>query len=104
MLAFAMPAQFTAEQMAAIAALAHLELDPSETETFARQLGDILEYATLVQQIDTTGVPPTASVVTRHPSDRTDEVRPSLDRDQVLGNAPDASRDTGLFKVPRVIG
>ena len=102
-----MPAQFTAAQMAAIAALANLELDPSETETFARQLGDILEYATQVQQIDTTGIPPTASpasVVTRHPSDRADEVRPSLDRDQVLSNAPDASREAGLFKVPRVIG
>ena len=99
-----MPAQFTAAQMAAIVALANLELDPSETETFARQLGDILEYATEVQQIDTTGVPPTASVIARHPSDRADEVRPSLDRDQVLSNAPEASREAGLFKVPRVIG
>ena len=104
MLAFAMPAQFTTAQIAAIAALANLELDPAETETFARQLSDILEYATQVQQIDTTGVPPTASVVTRHPSDRIDEVRPSLNRDEVLSNAPDASREAGLFKVPRVIG
>jgi aspartyl-tRNA(Asn)/glutamyl-tRNA(Gln) amidotransferase subunit C len=99
-----MPAQFTAAQMAAIAALANLELDPSETETFARQLGDILEYATQVQQIDTTGVAPTASVVTRHASDRADEVRPSLHRDEVLANAPEAAREAGLFKVPRVIG
>ena len=50
--------------MAAIAALANLELDPSEIELFARQLGDILAYADEVQQIDTTGVPPTTSVVT----------------------------------------
>lgn len=99
-----MPAQFTAAQMAAIAALANLELDPSETETFARQLGDILDYAVQVQQIDTTGVPPTASVVSAHPSDRADEVRPSLARDTVLAGAPDASREGGLFKVPRVIG
>jgi aspartyl-tRNA(Asn)/glutamyl-tRNA(Gln) amidotransferase subunit C len=104
MLAFAMPAQFTATQMAAIAALANLELDPSETETFARQLGDIIDYAAQVQQVDTAGVPPTASVLSRHPSDRADEVRPSLERDEVMSNAPDASRDAGLFKVPRVIG
>ena len=99
-----MPAQFTAAQMAAIAALAHLELDPAETETFARQLGDILEYATQVQQIDTTGVPATANVMARHPSDRADEVRSSLNRDEALSNAPEAAREAGLFKVPRVIG
>jgi aspartyl-tRNA(Asn)/glutamyl-tRNA(Gln) amidotransferase subunit C len=99
-----MPAQFTAAQMAAIAALANLELDPSETETFARQLGDIIEYAAQVQQVDTAGVPATASVISRHPSDRADEVRPSLDRGEVMSNAPEASREAGLFKVPRVIG
>ena len=104
MLASDMPAGFTRDQVAAIAVLANLELDSSETELFARQLGDILAYADEVQQIDTTGVPPTTSVVTRHAADRPDEVRPSLDRDEALANAPDAAREAGLFKVPRVIG
>ena len=36
MLAFAMPAEFTAAQVAAIAALANLELDPSETRDCSR--------------------------------------------------------------------
>ena len=99
-----MPARFTSAQVAAIAALANLELDPSEIELFARQLGDILAYADEVQQIDTTGVPPTASVLTRHASDRPDEVQPSLDRADALANAPDPALDAGLFKVPRVIG
>jgi aspartyl-tRNA(Asn)/glutamyl-tRNA(Gln) amidotransferase subunit C len=104
MLAFAMPAAFSRSQIDAIAALAHLRLDESEIELFARQLGDILEYANQVQNIDTTGVPPTASVVTRHESDRADDVRPSLDPAEALANAPDASLEAGLFKVPRVIG
>jgi len=99
-----MPAGFTREEVAAIAALAHLELDAAELDLFARQLGDILTAAEEVQRVDTTGVPPTASVVTRHASDRPDEVRPSLDRDEALANAPDAALDAGLFKVPRVIG
>jgi len=98
-----MPAGFTREQIAAIAALAHLELDASEIDLFARQLGQILAYAEVVQQIDTTGVPPTASVVARHASDRPDEIRPSLDRDEALASAPDAAVDAGFFKVPRVI-
>ena len=99
-----MPAGFTRDQIAAIAALAHLELDASETDLFARQLGDILAYAEVVQQIDTTGVPPTASVVAGHAADRPDEVRPSLDRDEALAAAPDPALDAGFFTVPRVIG
>ncbi|OFV94450.1 MAG: hypothetical protein A3G76_16155 [Acidobacteria bacterium RIFCSPLOWO2_12_FULL_65_11] len=99
-----MPAGLTREQVAAIAALAHLELDADELDLFARQLGDILTYADQLQRIDTTGVPPTASVLTRHPSDRADQVRPSLTLDEAMANAPDAARDAGLFRVPRVIG
>ena len=104
MLAFGMPAQFTRDQIAAIAALAQLELDASEIDLFTRQLGDILEYAEVVRQIDTTGVPPTASLDARREADRVDEVRPSLDRGEALSGAPDAALDAGLFRVPRVIG
>ena len=104
MLTFAMLAGFSRDQVAAIAALANLELDPTEIDLFARQLGEILAYADEVQRIDTDGVPPTANVVTRHGSDRPDEVRPSLDRNEALANAPDAVLDAGLLRVPRVIG
>jgi len=95
---------FSRAQVEAVAALANLELSDSEIELFAKQLGEILDYATQVQNIDTTGVPPTASVVTRHSADRPDVVAGSLDRPDALANAPDASLQAGLFKVPRVIG
>ena len=36
--------------------------------------------------------------------ERPDEPRPGLARDEVLLNAPEPARGTGLFKVPRVIG
>ena len=99
-----MAAGFTRAQIEAIAALANLELDASELDLFARQLGDILAYAETVQQIDTAGVPPTAHVMARHAADREDQVRPSLDRHEALANAPDAALEAGLFRVPRVIG
>ena len=98
-----MSSGFTREQVAAVAALANLRLEVSELDLFARQLGDILAYAAEVQQIDTTGVPPTATVVTRHAADRDDEVRPSLDRETAMAAAPDPAVDAGFFKVPRVI-
>src|SRR4051794_5985604 len=99
-----MAVQFTAAQVEAVARLAQLDLTPDEVELFARQLSDFLEYATEVLAVETTGVAPTAYVVTRQESDRADEVRPSLDRDVALANAPDPATGAGLFRVPRVIG
>jgi aspartyl-tRNA(Asn)/glutamyl-tRNA(Gln) amidotransferase subunit C len=99
-----MSVEFTSEQVAAIARLAHLELEQSELDLFAKQLSEILAYADEVQRVDTAGVPPTASVVTRHSVERADEIRPSLDPETALANAPDPAAGAGLFKVPRVIG
>jgi aspartyl-tRNA(Asn)/glutamyl-tRNA(Gln) amidotransferase subunit C len=99
-----MPAQFTRAEVEKVAALAHLELTGDELDLFARQLGDILAYANQLEQIDTTGVPPTTSVMAGHAGDREDQLIPSLDRRDALANAPDAAVDAGLFKVPRVIG
>ena len=99
-----MSSRFTRAEVEAIAALAHLELTDAEKDLFARQLGDILTYAEQVQNIDTTGVTPTASVLFGHAVDRPDAVRPSLERQDALANAPDANVDAGLFNVPRVIG
>ena len=104
MLLFPMPSRFSLSQVDAVAALARLELDAAERELFARQLGDLLEYANQVQGIDTSGVPPTASVVATHAADRADAVKASLDRQAALANAPDAAPAAGLFRVPRVIG
>jgi aspartyl-tRNA(Asn)/glutamyl-tRNA(Gln) amidotransferase subunit C len=101
-------AMFSRAEVEAIAALANLELDENEIELFARQLGDILAYADEVQQVDTRGITPTASVLSRHPADRPDEVGPSLAPEEALANAPDPAPDQtntgGLFRVPRIIG
>ena len=86
-----------------IALLAHLELTESETELFTRQLGDILSYFDRLQQIDTTGVAATTHPVTSAPVMRDDDPRPSMPRDVALANASDAT-DSGLFRVPKVIG
>ena len=87
-----------------IAALASLELTDAEADMFMRQLAEILAYARQVQQLDTTGVPPTSHVLAGEPLDRADETRPSLDRARALDGAPDAAPEAGLFRVPRVIG
>ena len=86
-----------------IADLARLELTADELELFTRQLGDILTYVEQIRVLDTTGVAPTSQVLNR-PVDRDDVPAPTLTRPELLGNAPDAALEAGLFKVPRVIG
>jgi aspartyl-tRNA(Asn)/glutamyl-tRNA(Gln) amidotransferase subunit C len=97
-------ASFSRAQVEAIASLAQLELEETELDLFGRQLGEILAYVDQLQRIDTTDVPPTASIVPAHAADRDDAVRPSLDRREAMANAPDPAREAGLFRVPRVIG
>jgi aspartyl-tRNA(Asn)/glutamyl-tRNA(Gln) amidotransferase subunit C len=97
-----MSEQFTRQDVDAIARLARLELAPDEQELFARQLSDILAYAKHVQDVDTSGVPPTAHALVTEIPLRDDEPRPSLPREEALAAAPLASH--GLFKVPRVLG
>ena len=97
-----MSQQFTREDVARIARLARLELAPEEQDLFTKQLADILAYARHVQEVDTTGVPPTAhALITAIPM-RDDEPQPSMPRDEAQAAAPNAA--AGLFKVPRVIG
>lgn len=91
------------EEVQRIAELARLELSPDELELFTRQLGDILTYVEQIRALDTTGVAPTSQVLNR-PVDREDTLQPTLSREDLMGNAPDAAPDAGLFKVPRVIG
>ncbi|HEY7703557.1 MAG TPA: Asp-tRNA(Asn)/Glu-tRNA(Gln) amidotransferase subunit GatC [Acidimicrobiia bacterium] len=84
--------------IAHVARLARLALDSDELERYRTQLGVILEHAARVQEIDTAGVEPTSHPLGFTNAFRSDEVAPSLDRDEVLAAAPDA-RD-GYFVVP----
>jgi aspartyl-tRNA(Asn)/glutamyl-tRNA(Gln) amidotransferase subunit C len=84
--------------IAHVARLARMALGRDELERYQEQLSLILDHAARVQAIDTTGVEPTAHPLGLVNVARPDEVRPSLSRDEVLEQAPDA-RD-GYFVVP----
>jgi aspartyl-tRNA(Asn)/glutamyl-tRNA(Gln) amidotransferase subunit C len=87
-----------------IAALAHLALTDDEVQLFGRQLGEILEYVRQIQAVPTDGVTPMSHVGTSDTPERSDTPGATLDKRAALGNAPDAAREAGFFKVPRVIG
>ena len=97
-----MAERLTRDDVAHVARLARLELTDDELDLFTGQLAAVLEHAADVEALDVDDVPPTA-----HPYElanvlRPDEVRPSLDRDEVLAAAP--AVEDGRFKVPPILG
>ncbi|MFQ5409878.1 MAG: Asp-tRNA(Asn)/Glu-tRNA(Gln) amidotransferase subunit GatC [Anaerolineales bacterium] len=91
----------TLEEVEHIAALARLELTTEEKARFREQLTAILDYADRLQELNTSAIPPTATVLPLHSVTRADEVRPSLSRDLLLRNAPET--EAGSFRVPPVL-
>ncbi|MFO0867478.1 MAG: Asp-tRNA(Asn)/Glu-tRNA(Gln) amidotransferase subunit GatC [Pirellulales bacterium] len=85
-----------------VSLLARLRLTDAELDRLTTELGQIVHFVEQLNQLDTTGVPPLA-----HPLDVTnvfaeDGVRPSLDRELALSNAP--KRDDECYRVPAVLG
>jgi aspartyl-tRNA(Asn)/glutamyl-tRNA(Gln) amidotransferase subunit C len=88
------------EEVEHIADLARLQLTSEEKERFRGQLSAILEYAARLQSLDTSGIPPTSSVLPPHSVLRPDAARPGLALETLLRNAPEA--EAGQFRVPPV--
>lgn len=85
-----------------VAELARLRLTDAEKALFREQLSAILDYAAILQQIDTSAVPPTATVLPLRNVMREDVAQPALPQDDVLANAPDAQ--DGFFRVRAILG
>lgn len=94
-------AKLSLEEVETIAELAKLTLTEAEKATFQEQLSDILEYAEMLQQLDTGDIPPTASALPLSNVMRPDEVDISLSNAEALFNAPQA--EEGSFKVLAVL-
>ncbi len=84
-----------------IARLARLGLTEGEVDKFREQLSDILENFEILQQVDTSNVPPTAQAIPLQNVFREDEVAASLPQNEVLANAPRKEGD--FFRVPAVL-
>ena len=89
------------EEVEHIAHLARLGLTSAEKEMFREQLSSILDYARRLQQLDTSGVPPTTSVRPLSNVMRPDVVGPSLSNAEALANAPDV--EAGQFRVRAIL-
>lgn len=83
-----------------IASLARLDLSPEETEMFVAQFKDILEYVSILNEVDTENVPPAYLSSANKTVIREDEVEPSVPPEEFLSNAPESKED--YIVIPRV--
>lgn len=84
-----------------VAELARLKLDEAEKILFREQLSAILDYAAMIQQVDTSAAAPTATVLPLNNVMRDDIPEPSLSQEDVLANAPDPV--AGFFRVRAIL-
>jgi len=93
--------KLTLAQVEHIAELARLALSDDEKARYQEQLSAILEYAERLQAVDTSTIPPTATVLPLRNVMRVDEPHDSMSREDVLANAPQAEAD--CFRVQAVL-
>ena len=93
--------RLTLAQVEHIAELAKLSLSEEEKALYQGQLSAILEYAERLQAVDTSAIPPTATVLPLRNVMRADEPRDSMSREDVLANAPQVEAD--CFQVRAVL-
>lgn len=91
----------TREQVVHVAELARLALTEEELALYQGQLSAVLAYAERLQTLDTDAIPPTATVLPARNIMRADEPCPSMAREHILANAPEA--EDGCFRVQAVL-
>lgn len=95
-------ARISPDETRHVARLARLDLTDGELDELTGELSDLLEHVERIRQLDTADVPPTAHPLPLENVLRRDEVRPSLERAEVLAAAPATEDDR--FLVPPILG
>ncbi|MBN1266226.1 MAG: Asp-tRNA(Asn)/Glu-tRNA(Gln) amidotransferase subunit GatC [Anaerolineales bacterium] len=93
--------KLSSEEVRHIAELARLKITPEEETLYAGQLSAILEYAERLARVDTSGIPPTASVLPLTAPLRPDEPRSPMVTRDLLANA--TRTQDNRFQVPPVL-
>jgi aspartyl-tRNA(Asn)/glutamyl-tRNA(Gln) amidotransferase subunit C len=83
-----------------IATLARLDLSQEETEMFVSQFKDILDYVSILNEVDTENVPPAYLSSANKNVPREDEVETSIPTEEFIANAPQSKDD--YVVIPRV--
>jgi aspartyl-tRNA(Asn)/glutamyl-tRNA(Gln) amidotransferase subunit C len=97
-----MSGEISRDEVAYVASLARLSLTDEELTTFTEQLCAVLHTAAALESLDLDDVEPMAQPYPLVNVTRSDVVVASLDRNEVLAQAPSAQ--DGRFRVPPALG
>ena len=89
------------EEVLHIARLARLGLTETDVDRFSEQISNILENFEILQEVDTSGVTPTAQSIALQNIVKGDEVTASLPQSEILANAP--RKEGEFFRVRPVL-
>lgn len=89
------------EEIIHIAKLASLNLSDEEIEKYTGDMQEILEFANMINNVNTEGMNETVASNEKCNVFRKDEVVNFENRELLLQNAP--SQDEGMFRIPKVI-
>jgi len=84
-----------------VAHLARLHLTAEDEAHLGTQLDQILGFIEKLNQVDVSGVEPTAHAFPLVNVTRPDQARPSMPHEDAMKNAP--ARANGLFMVPKIV-
>ena len=93
--------KITKDEINHVAALSRLEFGEDEIDKFTEQMGDIINMAHQLAEVDTEGVPETVQVVDRETDFREDKPENWESRAELMKNGPEKA--DGFIKVPVII-
>lgn len=91
----------TEKDIKTVATLSRLSVSEEEMPKYVEQLESILTYVDRLSELDTENIQPTTYALPMQNVFREDVVKPSIDRDLALSNAP--LKEDGYFKVPKIL-
>ena len=89
------------EDVRHLAELSQIRLNKTELTSLASDIDRIVGYIDQLDELDTAGVEPTFQLTGLENVWRTDEVKPQLERRELLQLAPDS--EAGQVQVPKVL-
>lgn len=96
-----MPESIDRATVEQVARLARIHLSEKQLDESSKQLGEILNYIGQLEQVELPDdVVPFFGAIESVNAIREDEVKPSVNRDSILRNAPDS--DGEVYSVPPV--
>ena len=89
------------DEVAHLAALARIDLQPAELDKLVGQLGVIIDAGATVREVASDDVPATSHPMPLTNVTRPDEPRPCLTPQEALSGAPEVAEQR--FRVPRIL-